>query len=179
MHQRSKRANAVALTEATECVTINAAAVIRLTAQYRGSPPPTLVVVARVGRQHRRGKRMDASTRRSRSGMTLERRNSPPVKGRQPGFPLGLRSRVNTFNPPRLWRIQMAYNARTSHREQGKSSSKNSRKRKSLQKPNGVIGPRVQRFRAAQNSLDQHATGASTCSWPPSSDSPRMSAWGW
>ena len=38
--------------DATECVTINAAAVIRLTAQYRGSPPSTLVVVARVGRQH-------------------------------------------------------------------------------------------------------------------------------
>ena len=40
--------------EATECVTINAATVIRLTAQYGGSPPLTLVVVARVGRQHRR-----------------------------------------------------------------------------------------------------------------------------
>ena len=37
-------------------VTIDAAIVIRLTAQFRGSPPPTLVVVARVGRQHRRQK---------------------------------------------------------------------------------------------------------------------------
>ena len=39
----------------------------------------------------------------------------------------------------------MAYNARTSHRERGKSSSKASRKRGSLQKPNGVISPRVKK----------------------------------
>jgi transposase len=39
----------------------------------------------------------------------------------------------------------MAYKARTSHRERSKSSTKNSRKRQSLQKPNGVIGPRVQK----------------------------------
>jgi len=44
----------VAPAEATECVTINAVAVIRLTAQYRGSPPPIFVVVARGDRQHRR-----------------------------------------------------------------------------------------------------------------------------
>ena len=42
----------VAPAAATECVTINAAAVIRLTAQHCGSPSLTLVVVARVGRQH-------------------------------------------------------------------------------------------------------------------------------
>ena len=44
----------VAPAETTECATINAAAVIRLTAQCGGSPPHTMVVVARVGRQHRR-----------------------------------------------------------------------------------------------------------------------------
>jgi len=44
----------VAPAEATECVTINVAAVIRLTAQYRCSPPPIFVVVARGDRQHRR-----------------------------------------------------------------------------------------------------------------------------
>ena len=39
----------------------------------------------------------------------------------------------------------MAYKARTSHRERGPSSTRSPRKRQSLQKPNGVIGHRVQK----------------------------------
>jgi transposase len=39
----------------------------------------------------------------------------------------------------------MAYSVRTTHRENRKSKSKKARRRKSLQKPNGVISPRVQK----------------------------------
>ena len=39
----------------------------------------------------------------------------------------------------------MAFTVRTTHRENRKSKSKTSRRRRSLQKPNGVISPRVQK----------------------------------
>jgi transposase len=52
------------------------------------------------------------------------------------------KGQVNTFRFSRLRRIQMPYQVRTSRRERRKSKS---RSRQSLQKPNGVIGPRVQK----------------------------------
>ncbi len=39
----------------------------------------------------------------------------------------------------------MAYSVRTTHRENRKSRSKKTHRRRSLRKPNGVISPRVQK----------------------------------